>query len=164
LQHVSRFEHFDIADHYCCKETGGRRVELNPVDCSHEGIDRCFEGVVGDGGFIPIGHIAHKHVKFAPAASISASAAGGGIGAPAESRRVGMGRSIGVAKKGGRSGLIGGDGRDSLRDVEMLRNEGLRVNGTEGRGIVKSLVEHIESKAFAKDIFIDQASVHVSSH
>ena len=69
-----------------------------------------------------------------------------------------------MSKKGGRSGLIGGDGRDSLRDVEILRNEGLSVNGIEGRGIVKSLVEHIESKAFAKDMFIDQASVHVSSH
>ena len=75
-------------------------------------------------------------------------------------------RSIEVAKKGGRSGLIGGDGRDSLRDggfdVESLRNGSFDVDGIEGRGIVRSLVEHIESKAFATDVSIDQ--VHVSSH
>jgi hypothetical protein len=54
--------------------------------------------------------------------------------------------------------------RNGSFDVESLRTGGFDVDGIEGRGIVKSLVKHIESKAFAKEVFIDQASVHVSSH
>ena len=68
---------------------------------------------------------------------------------------MGMGRSIEAAKRGGRGGLIGGDGRDSLRngsfDVESSRNGSFDVDGIDGKGIVKSLIQHIES------------SVHVSS-
>ena len=88
----------------------------------------------------------------------SAGAAGavrGGKGVPAESTQVGTGRSIEAAKRGGRVGIIGGDGRDSLRngsfDVENFRNGSFDVDGIEGKGIVKSSIKHIES------------SVHLSS-
>ena len=57
---------------------------------------------------------------------------------------MGIGRRIEAAKSGGRDGLIGGDGRDSLRngsfDVESLRDGSFYVDGIEVRGIVKGFV------------------------
>ena len=66
---------------------------------------------------------------------------------------MGTGRRIEAAKRGGREGLIGGDGRDSLRsgsfDVESLRNGSFDVDGIEGKGIVKGLIKHIELSVHA---------------
>ena len=117
----------------------------------------CFEGFykdVGNGGISRCSQIKNKHDGFAldtttaATASASVSAARSGNAVPAESARVGKGRRIEAVKSGGRDGLIGGDGRDSLRngsfDVDSLRNGSFDVDGIEGKGKVKGLVKHIE--------------------
>ena len=124
---------FDLAGK-CLEGFVGQPAELNVADCSNVKIDECFDGFdkdVGNGGITRPRQIKHKRVGFAfdtaaPAASASASAARGGKGAPAESRSVGRGRRIEAVKSGGRDGLIGGDGRDSLIDRrDSLRNGNL---------------------------------------
>ena len=95
-----------------------------------------------------MGNGGSKHARISAAPASASASCSGGIGEPDRSTSVGMGRSIGAAKRGGRDGLIGGDGRDSLRDasfdVENLRSGSFDVDGIEGKGIVKVLVKHIE--------------------
>jgi hypothetical protein len=70
---IVHFEDFVVAESYFHEESACRHAELNSAKCSRVGLDKCFEDVVGDGGFIPIKHIDRKRVSFAQAAAIASA-------------------------------------------------------------------------------------------
>ena len=109
----------------CFSNVVGRHIEFNLEDAevyhNQRHIDMNCQ-VVGNGGCSKkVSSSSFSSCDIGGPALTSDSPAGaagavrGGQGIPAESTRVGKGRGFEAVKGGGRVGLIGGDGRDTLR-------------------------------------------------